>query len=177
MENTMAIRKIIKYGHPTLRKESESVNDFGDDLQLLIDDMFETMYAGNGVGLSAVQVGVLKRVFIIDLRDWGDGKQKYICINPKITHQSMKKQSGEEGCMSIPGIYAPVERPLRVKLKAYDRTGAPFVLRAHDFLARAILHEFDHLNGKLFIDYLSGDELAKITIPLRKIKRASRNIR
>lgn len=142
----MAIRNIIQIGDPTLRKKSFEVTDFGAKTHELLDDMKQTLIKSEGVGLAAVQVGVLRRIFILLL----DGEY-YECINPVIVKQS-GKQIGNEGCLSVKGKYGCVERPMNVTLKAQDRFGKEFILNAKGFLARAVCHEFDHLNGTLYVD-------------------------
>ena len=142
----MAIRKIVVEGDPVLRKKSFEVTDFGEKTQTLIDDMKQTLVKAEGAGLAAPQVGVLRRIFIVDTNDG-----YYECVNPKITSQS-GKQSGDEGCLSVKGKYGRVTRPMKLTLKAQDRFGKPFTLKAEGFLARAICHEYDHLDGILYID-------------------------
>ncbi len=150
----MAIRNIIQIGDSTLRKRSFEVTDFGEKTAQLLDDMKATLIKAEGAGLAAPQVGVLRRIFIV----YVDGKF-YECINPVILSQS-GKQRGEEGCLSVKGKYGLVERPNRIKVKAFDRKGNPFVVEAEGFLARAFCHEYDHLDGILYIDkaeYVEGD--------------------
>ncbi|MBQ8426385.1 MAG: peptide deformylase [Clostridia bacterium] len=142
----MAIRNIIQIGDSTLRKKSFPVTEFGLKINTLLDDMWQTLKIAEGVGLAAPQVGVLRRVFIIDV----DG-QKYECINPTIISQS-GKQFGDEGCLSVRGKYGKVERPNKVKVRALDRNGKPFTVNAEGFLARAFCHEYDHLDGILYVD-------------------------
>lgn len=145
----MAIRNIVQIGDPVLRKKSFEVIDFGEKTHQLLEDMKQTLIMSQGVGLAAVQVGVLRRIFILLL----DG-QYYECINPEIIKQS-GKQIGNEGCLSVKGKYGQVERPLSVVLRAQDRFGKEFTLKAKGFLARAICHEYDHLNGTLYVDKAS----------------------
>lgn len=142
----MAIRNIVQLGDDVLRKKSFEVTDFGERTHQLLDDMKDTVKRAQGAGLAAPQVGVLKRIFVVDV----DGKY-YECINPVILSQS-GKQVGEEGCLSVRGKSGVVERPNFVKLKAFDRYGKPFTVSAEGFLARAFCHENDHLNGVLYID-------------------------
>ena len=142
----MAIRNIIQLGDPTLRKKSFEVTDFGERTQTLLDDMRETLIKAQGAGLAAPQVGVLRRVFIVSVDD-----EYYECINPVITAKS-GSQVGEEGCLSVKGKFGTVERPNKVTVKAFDRNGKPFTVKAEGFLARAFCHEYDHLNGTLYID-------------------------
>ena len=142
----MAIRNIIQIGDETLRKKCFEVTDFGPKTQQLIDDMRDTLFKADGAGLAAPQVGVLRRIFIVNVDD-----KYYECINPVIVKQS-GKQSGEEGCLSIKGQYGVVERPMKVTVKALDRFGKPFIVKAEGFTARAFCHEYDHLDGILYID-------------------------
>lgn len=146
----MAIRNIIQIGDQTLRKKSFPVTDFGEKLASLLDDMWQTLKVAEGVGLAAPQVGVLKRVFIIDFNG-----HKYECINPTIISQS-GKQLGDEGCLSVRGKYGTVERPLKVTVHAFDRNRKPFTIVAEGFLARAFCHEYDHLEGVLYVDKASN---------------------
>lgn len=142
----MAIRNIIQIGDETLRKKCFEVTDFGPKTRQLIDDMRDTLFKADGAGLAAPQVGVLRRIFIVNVDD-----KYYECINPVIVKQS-GKQSGEEGCLSIKGQYGVVERPMKVTVKALDRFGKPFTVKAEGFTARAFCHEYDHLDGILYID-------------------------
>ena len=142
----MAIRNIIQVGDPTLRKRSFEVTDFGTKTHELLDDMKETLVQADGVGLAAPQVGVLRRVFIVKTEDG-----YFECINPVITKKS-GKQVGEEGCLSVKGRYGVVERPMKVEIKAFDRNGKPVKYKAEGFTARAFCHEYDHLDGVLYVD-------------------------
>lgn len=144
----MAIRTMRLEKDEILRKKSREIDIIDDKIQTLIDDMIETMYKYNGVGLSAVQVGVLKRVVVIDIED-GEGARVF--INPKIT--SIKgEHEVEEGCLSFPNEYAKVVRPKELTVEALDREGKKFKLKAKDLLAQAVAHEVDHLDGIVFID-------------------------
>ena len=145
----MAIRNIIQIGDETLRKKSFEVTDFGPKTHALLDDMKQTLKKAQGAGLAAPQVGVLRRIFIVDTEDG-----YFECINPQIISSS-GKQNGDEGCLSVKGKYGKVERPMRVKVKAFDRYGQPFIVKAEGFLARAFCHENDHLDGILYIDKAS----------------------
>ena len=142
----MALRNIRKYGDDVLRKKCREVEEIDKRTITLIKDMFETMYDADGVGLAAPQVGILKRLFVIDI---GDGP--LVFINPEILETS-GKQIGEEGCLSIPGEVEEVMRPNYVRARAINEKGEEFEIEAEELLARAILHEYDHLNGTLFID-------------------------
>jgi peptide deformylase len=143
----MAIRTIVKDGNDFLRKKSREITVFDTRLHTLLDDMLETMHAANGVGLAAVQVGILRRALIVDL-----GEDLVELINPVILEASEETQNDPEGCLSFPGEYGLVERPLRVKVQAQDRHGDLIILEAEGLKARAFCHEIDHLNGVLFID-------------------------
>ena len=149
----MALRKVLLDGDETLRKISREVTKFDDRLQTLIDDMFETMYANNGIGLAAPQVGILRRIFVMDLHD---GNDPVVAINPIITDTD-GSQICQEGCLSIPGRYGDVERPASLVLKALDRNGQPFELKAEELTAVCISHETDHLDGILFRDKVKGE--------------------
>jgi peptide deformylase len=145
----MSLLDIRVFGDPILREETLPVADVSAELRGLIDDMYETMYAAKGIGLAAPQVGRTERLTVIDV----DGA-KHVLINPEIVEQSGSSKA-EEGCLSIPEIYGDVERAARVVVRATNATGTPFEIEATDLLARCILHEVDHLHGRLFIDYLS----------------------
>lgn len=142
----MAIRNIVQIGDDTLRKRCFEVTDFGEKTQNLLDDMKDTLKKADGAGLAAPQVGVLRRIFIVS----AEGKY-YECINPKIV--AMRgKQVGDEGCLSVKGKYGTVERPMHVTVEAQDRFGKPFTVKASGFTARAFCHEYDHLEGILYVD-------------------------
>ena len=142
----MALRNIRKYGDDVLRKKCREIDQIDDRLLTLIEDMKETMYDADGVGLAAPQVGVLKRLFVIDI-----GEGPLVFINPEIIETS-GSQTDEEGCLSLPGETEEVMRPNYVRARALNEKGEEFEIEAEELLARAILHEYDHLNGTLFID-------------------------
>ncbi len=148
----MAIRNIVQIGDSVLRKKSFEVSDFGAKTHELLDDMKETLIKADGVGLAAVQIGVLRRIFILLI----DGKY-YECINPVIVKTS-GSQTGTEGCLSVKGKQGTVERPFKVTLKAQDRNGKFFTLKGTGLMARAICHENDHLDGILYVDKATGVE-------------------
>ena len=158
----MSILDIRVLGDPILRQATTPVTAITDDLQRLIDNMFDTMYHARGIGLAAPQVGRTERLAVLDL-----GDDPFVIINPVIVQSSSGKAKGEEGCLSIPDIYADVERPKTVSMRALDRNGQPFEREATDLLARCLQHEIDHLDGKLFLDYLS---VLKRTAALAKWK-------
>ena len=150
----MAVRKVVKYGEPCLRAKSKEVHKISKKIQILIDDMYDTMYATNGVGLAAPQVGENLRIFVIDVGIDAKSMNPITFINPKIIKKEGAVNS-YEGCLSFPEAYSNVRRYSYVKVKALDIKGRPFILEAKEgsLLARAIQHEFDHLDGVLFIDH------------------------
>ncbi len=147
----MALRNIVKLGDPILNKKSRKVEKFDEKLSVLIDDMLETMYDANGVGLAAVQVGVLRRVVVIDI---GEGPMEL--VNPEITFQE-GEQREQEGCLSLPGRYEVTVRPMKVQVKAQDRNGKWQVFTGEELKARAFCHELDHLDGILFTSHIAPD--------------------
>ncbi len=153
----MALREIVLFGEDVLRKKCREVTSFDEKLGILLDDMAETLQNADGVGLAAPQVGLLRRVVVIDVRD---GKGVIELVNPVIIEQT-GIQVGNEGCLSAPGEWCEVERPMKVKVKAFDRSGKEFTVTGEGLLARALCHETDHLDGILFTDRV------KQTIPRR----------
>ena len=147
----MALRTIRELGDPVLRKTSKEVKELTPRITEIIQDMFETMYADNGVGLAAPQVGILKRIVVIDV-----GDQPYVLINPVILSES-GSQRGHEGCLSVPGKSGIVTRPNEVTVKALDENMQEFMLTGTELLARALCHEIDHLDGKMYVDLVEGD--------------------
>jgi peptide deformylase len=164
----MAVLPIRKYGDPVLRDPAERVTDINDELQRLIDDMVDTMYAAPGVGLAANQVGVSKRLMVIDLSVGEDPSQLLVFINPDIT-ETEGEITEEEGCLSIPDFVEVVTRPERLTVKFLDRKGEEQEMRAEGLMARAICHEIDHLDGTLFIDYLRGLKKDRILKKIQKL--------
>jgi len=150
----MAVLTIRLYGDPVLRSKAAEVQEFDDELRALVRDMRETMTAYRGVGLAANQVGVLRRVLVVDVALDDDHRAQHTLVNPVVKDRSGSEIS-EEGCLSIPGIYEDVSRALHVDVSARDESGQPVELNIDGFLARAIQHEIDHLDGVLFIDRLS----------------------
>jgi peptide deformylase len=162
----MSILKIVKYGDPVLRKPTEEVHKVSSKIQKLVDDMFDTMYAENGVGLAAPQVAVSKRIFVLDCATKENPMPQMVFINPAIIKKSGAYLS-REGCLSFPGVWIPVKRYKEITVKAKDAKGRPFVMTPDpgSLLAVAIQHELDHLNGILFIDHVidrfGTDEILK----------------
>ena len=151
----MSKREIVIEPDPILRKKSERLEKVDDELRSLLDDMLETMYTAPGIGLAAVQVGILKRLIVIDISKEKDKKDPLFLINPEIISKSKKTSIYEEGCLSLPGHYAEIERPAECHIKYIDYNGKEKEIEANGLLSTCIQHEVDHLNGTLFIDYLS----------------------
>ena len=150
----MTVRPVRLYGDPVLRQRAAEVKEFDGTLQSLLEEMRETMKAYNGVGLAANQVGVLQRVLIVDVPREEGPRQRYVLVNPVIEKRAGTIK-GEEGCLSIPGIWEEVTRAKKIVVSALDERGKPIQIEAEDYLARAIQHEVDHLDGVLFVDRLS----------------------
>src|SRR5215469_1855784 len=167
----MAIRPILTAPDPRLKAVSAPVEKVDAEIRKLAEDMAESMYAADGIGLAAVQIGVAKRVIVLDL-DQKDGKKNWrVFINPKILWASDELATFEEGCLSVPEIWEEVERPARIKAQFLDREGTSKEMEAEGLLATCLQHEMDHLEGILFIDHLSK---LKRSIALRKLQKAKR---
>jgi peptide deformylase len=151
----MTLRPILLYPDPILRQKTEAVTDFGESLAGLVREMSATMYAAPGVGLAAPQIGDLRRVAIVDVDPSGPASRLHVLVNPRLVARS-GAETEVEGCLSIPGFTERIERPLAVRVAAQGIGGEPFELDAEGFLARALCHEIDHLDGILFIDHLRG---------------------
>jgi len=167
----VAEKEIVIYGNPVLREVSEPVDEINQEVKDLVSEMAGTLKKAKGLGLSAVQVGVLKRVFIVDLSAVDINETLRVFINPEILETNGEVEI-EEGCLSFPGVYQKIVRPEKVKLRATDLNGQVFEMEAASFIARAALHENDHLEGKLFIDYFSSMAKSLIKGKLRKLKAA-----
>jgi peptide deformylase len=165
------IHPIVKFGNPVLEKKAEIVTVFDDELRKLIDDMFESMYAARGVGLAAPQIGISRRIAVVDVTFKEDPKAKLVLINPEVIHTEGRfKQS--EGCLSIPDFRENVTRPRAVTVRAQDEHGKIFELTGEELLARALQHETDHLNGKLYISHISALKRDLIKRKIRKLVKA-----
>lgn len=149
----MAELQIELLGSPALREKAEEIGEVDDELRKLIADMFDTMYRAEGIGLAGPQVGVGRRVIVVDVKEGGE--QRMALINPRVLRLGKEKDKVEEGCLSIPGVSAHVERPTTVVVEALNEKGEKLQIEADGMLARCLLHEIDHLDGVLFIDYLS----------------------
>src|SRR5690606_852727 len=167
-EATMALLPILEFPDPRLRTRAEPVEQVDAALRQLIDDMFETMYAAPGVGLAATQVNVHKRLLVIDVSE--SRKEPLALINPEILERDGVAET-EEGCLSVPGVYDKVRRAERIRVRALDRAGKPFDMDAQGLLAVCIQHEIDHLDGKLFVDYLSELKRTRIRKKLEKERK------
>ncbi len=167
----MAIRPVLTAPDPRLKAVSEEVSRVDEELKKLIDDMLETMYAEDGVGLAAIQIGVPKRLLVMDLAQKEGRREPQAFINPRILWASEDTRLVEEGCLSVPDIWEEVERPARITAEFLDRDGVLKTVEADEMLATCLQHEMDHLNGVLFIDHLSK---LKRSMALRKVQKARR---
>src|SRR5580658_7905193 len=165
------IHPIVKYGDPVLDTPTKNVAKFDEEFQAFIADMFESMYAAQGVGLAAPQVGVSLRVAVIDVSNGKNPEARIVCVNPEVIHAE-GEQREEEGCLSVPGFRGYVVRPQYVTVRAQDASGKDFEMRGEGLLARAFSHEIDHLNGVLFIAHLSMLKRDLIKRKIRKMKKA-----
>jgi peptide deformylase len=168
----MALLPILCYPDPRLHKVAQPVAAVDDRLRTLIDDMLETMYDANGIGLAATQIDVHQRLVVIDTSE--ERNQPMVLINPEITWMSDERVKGDEGCLSVPGIYDGVERATAVKVTALDRNGQTQNIEAEGLLAICIQHELDHLKGKVFVEYLSPLKQGRIKTKLVKAQKAER---
>ena len=166
------IYPIVKFGDPVLEKQGETVQEFDTpELHKLIEDMFESMYAHKGVGLAAPQIGISRRIAVIDISVGQDPAQKLVLINPEVV-QNEGKLVTEEGCLSVPGFREPVRRGAKVTVRAQDIKGQTFEVNGEDLLARALQHETDHLNGKLYLSHLSALKRDLIRRKIRKMMKS-----
>ena len=166
------MHSIVLYGEPVLETKAAEVTDFDTpELQQLIDDMFESMYAAKGVGLAAPQIGIAKRIAVIDLSVAEDPAQKIVLINPEVIRKD-ELQTGEEGCLSLPGFREQVTRPKSVTVRAQNIKGEWFERSGEELLARAFCHEIDHLNGRLYITHVSALKRDLIRRKVRKLVKA-----
>ncbi len=165
----MALLPILHYPDPRLYKTAAPVAQVDDRIRKLVRDMAETMYAAPGIGLAATQVDVHERVIVIDISE--EGNDLLVLINPEIIESSDDRQVYEEGCLSVPDVYDEVERALTIRVRALDQQGEPFEFEADGLLAVCVQHEIDHLNGKVFVEYLSRLKQDRIRTRLRKLAR------
>jgi peptide deformylase len=167
----MALRNIIKLPDPRLRQVSEPVKAVDDSLRRLVEDMFETMYEAPGIGLAAIKVGEPRRLITMDLAKKDEPKEPRVFINPELLWRSEETAKHEEGCLSIPEYYEEVERPAKVKVRYMDLAGKSHEIDAEGLLATCVQHEIDHLNGVLFIDYLSKLKRSMVIKKFTKVAR------
>jgi len=172
----MALREILIEPNKILRQKSLRVERIDNDLQRLMDDMLETMYSAPGIGLAAIQVGVPKRIIVIDISPKDGPKNPMFFVNPEIIDKSEDNSTYEEGCLSVPGQFAEIDRPAKCSVKYLDYHGQPKKIEAEGMLATCIQHEMDHLEGILFIDYLSKLKKSMITKKLSKQKKELQRI-
>jgi peptide deformylase len=165
----MAVLEILEFPDPRLRTQAKPVTEVTDATRTLIDDMFETMYAAPGIGLAATQVDVHERLLVIDVSE--DRSEPLVFINPEIRVLDHELGEYDEGCLSVPGFYETVRRPHRIEVTALDRAGEPFTREVDGLLAVCLQHEIDHLDGKLFVDYLSPLKRSRIRKKLEKDQR------
>jgi peptide deformylase len=165
------IRPIVKYGDEILHRPAERVDAMTPELQVLIDDMIDTMYAAPGVGLAAPQVGVALRIFVVDISVGRRAEDLLVFVNPEFVERE-GMQLEEEGCLSVPGFTATVARPARSVIKGLDRQGTERIVEGRELLARALQHEMDHLDGMLFVNRLRGIKRDQIVRKIRKLSRA-----
>ena len=176
MHICMALRQILTEPNKTLREKSLSVETVDKDLQKLMNDMMETMYAAPGIGLAAIQVGIPKRVIVLDIAQKEGSKNPIFFVNPEIIEKSENNSAYEEGCLSVPGQFAEIDRPDKCYVKYLDYHGQAKEIKTEGMLATCIQHEIDHLEGILFIDYLSKLKKSMIIKKLSKQKKAIERI-
>jgi len=167
----MSLKKIIIHPDPRLKKVCDEVDGISPELRKLATDMLETMYDAPGIGLAAPQVGVMERLFVMDVAEKESAPEPRVLINPRLTWQSDEVNVHEEGCLSIPGIYEDVSRPSSVRMAFQNLDGVEIEEEFAGIAATCVQHELDHLNGKLFVDYLSGIKRRMITAKMKKLKK------
>ncbi len=167
----MAIRQILEFPDPRLRKVADPVTVFDEKLEVLIEDMFDTMYEAQGIGLAATQINVHQRLLVIDVSEEKDSPLMFINARFEVLEPELSEY--DEGCLSVPGFYETIARPRRIKVFAHDKSGEEFELEAEGLLATCIQHEIDHLDGKLFVDYISNLKRQRIRQKLEKEHKKS----
>ena len=169
VKQTMAQLEVLEFPDPRLRTKAQPVVEVCDRVRQIVDNMFETMYECSGIGLAATQVNIHQRIIVIDISE--EKNERHVFINPVMTILDDTSESYDEGCLSIPGFYEPVERPIKVKVEALDQHGEIFTIEPEGLLAVCIQHEIDHLDGKLFVDYISPMKRNRIRKKLEKQHR------
>ncbi len=165
----MARLQVLEFPKPRIRTKEKPVADVDRATHKIVEDMFETMYECKGIGLAATQVNIHQRIIVVDVSE--DKDEKYVFINPELTILDHEEDSHDEGCLSVPGFYEVVERPRRVRIEALDQHGKSFIIEPEGLLAICIQHEIDHLDGKLFVDYISPMKRNRIRKKLEKQHR------
>jgi len=171
----MAQREIKTYGNEVLKKKAQPVTEFNEELKKLVDDMLETLYAHKGAGLAANQIGIPKRVVVVDTSSKEEGSRLYILINPEIIEKSKETIIVEEGCLSFPELYEQIERAAKVRVRAQDMNAKQIEFEAEGLLARACQHEIDHINGVLFIERMSPVRRMLHSKKLRELKKQNKS--
>jgi len=171
MKNTITDIEIKIYGNDILRKIAEEVTEFGEPLREIADEMYKIMVQSKGIGIAAPQIGISKRFIIVEVDRDRKGNSKIEVVNPKIIFQSSDTNILEEGCLSVPGIYADVKRPNSIIMQGYSVEGEPFEISASGIIARVLLHEYDHLEGTLFIDKIEEKDKKNVENALKKLKK------
>ena len=166
----MAVKTILTEPNKILRQVSKPIEKFGKDEQKIMDDMLDTMYAANGIGLAAIQIGIPKRIIVMDISKEKEKKEPRYFVNPIIKNKNSEKTTYEEGCLSVPNQFAEIDRPNKCEVEYLDYNGEKKILKAEGLLATCIQHEMDHLEGILFIDYLSKLKRSMIVKKLSKLK-------
>ncbi|MEX2532011.1 MAG: peptide deformylase [Gemmatimonadota bacterium] len=166
----MGVREIVLLGDPVLRRKAEEVEAFDDDLRALVDDLFTSMAAAEGAGLAAPQIGVSKRVLVVDVRHVTGEHARVALVNPRVVDESPEEDKDAEGCLSIPGVSEVVRRPARVTIEGFDPAGEPLRVDADGLYSRALQHEIDHLDGILFVDHLSPLKRRLLLQKYRKLR-------
>jgi peptide deformylase len=169
----MALLEIVKYGDPVLETPGDPVTEFDEELRRLVSDMFETMYASRGVGLAAPQVGVSRRIFVMDCSGGQDPRSRVALVNPVVLRVE-GEQTGDEGCLSFPEVFFPVTRSLRAVVRAHDLSGEEFEFDGLDLEARCMLHETDHCDGIVFLDRTSPLKRELVKRKIRKLQKTGR---
>lgn len=170
----MAKLPIVTWGNPVLKQKAKDITEVTDSIRQLVADMFDAMHCENGVGLAANQVGRLERVFIVEIPQKDAKPEQYVLLNPVIKSRSKAKESQEEGCLSFPGIYGPVERPLEIEIEGYDLDWNVVNIKATDLLARALQHEFDHLDGIVFVERMNMIHRTMLSRQLRDLAKQTK---
>ncbi|MCD4813702.1 peptide deformylase [bacterium] len=172
----MAILEICKWGHPVLKTKAKTVDAITDEIKKLVGDMYNTMAAENGLGLAANQVGITKRIFVVEIPSKSGPAEKYAMINPILVSKSKAKDTADEGCLSFPNIYGPVERSEEVEIRAMDIEGKSFTVKGTGLLARALQHELDHLDAIVFVEKMNVVYRMRFAKQLRALAKQTKQL-